>query len=165
MKQINEDTGTTRPVQRRLGPSPAQSPASPTVNTEGGGSTALATSGRWGAAAGVADARSACLRGACGKRVLALSAVLLEVYSSSAGPAVRCQCLKALLRMVYHADPDMLTSILKYQVVSSHIAGMMASNDLRIVVGSLQMAEILIQKLPDVFGVHFRREGVMHQVR
>lgn len=29
MKQINEDTGTTRPVQRRLGPSPAPSPASP----------------------------------------------------------------------------------------------------------------------------------------
>lgn len=41
---------------------------------------------------------------------------------------------------------------------------MMASNDLRIVVGSLQMAEILMEKLPDVFGVHFRREGVMHQV-
>lgn len=67
--------------------------------------------------------------------------------------------------MVYHADAEMLTRVLKYQVVSSHIAGMMASNDLRIVVGSLQMAEILMQKLPDVFGVHFRREGVMHQVR
>lgn len=32
MKQINEDTGTTRPVQRRLGPSPAPSPASPQTN-------------------------------------------------------------------------------------------------------------------------------------
>lgn len=48
--------------------------------------------------------------------MLALSAVLLEVYSSSAGPAVRCQCLKALLRMVYHADAEMLTRVLKYQV-------------------------------------------------
>jgi E3 ubiquitin-protein ligase TRIP12 len=44
-------------------------------------------------------------------------------------------------------------------VVSSHIAGMMASQDLRIVVGALQMAEILMLKLPEVFGVHFRREG------
>lgn len=44
-------------------------------------------------------------------------------------------------------------------MVSSHIAGMMASQDLRIVVGALQMAEILMQKLPEVFGVHFRREG------
>jgi E3 ubiquitin-protein ligase TRIP12 len=49
--------------------------------------------------------------------------------------------------------------VLKNQVVSSHIAGMMASQDLRIVVGALQMAEILMQKLPEVFGVHFRREG------
>lgn len=29
----------------------------------------------------------------------------------------------------------------------------------RIVVGGIQMAEILMQKLPDVFHVYFRREG------
>jgi E3 ubiquitin-protein ligase TRIP12 len=54
---------------------------------------------------------------------------------------------------------NVLQEVLKNQVVSSHIAGMMASQDLRIVVGALQMAEILMQKLPEVFGVHFRREG------
>lgn len=41
---------------------------------------------------------------------------------------------------------------------------MMASSDLRIVVGSLQLAEILMQRLPDEMGVQFRREGVLHQV-
>lgn len=50
------------------------------------------------------------------------------------------------------------------QVISSHIAGMMASSDLRIVVGSLQLAEILMQRLPEEMGVQFRREGVLHQV-
>ena len=40
----------------------------------------------------------------------------------------------------------------------------MASSDLRIVVGALQMADILMNKLPDVFTVHFHREGVMHQI-
>ena len=45
--------------------------------------------------------------------------------------------------------------------VYSHIASMLSSQDLKIVVGSLQMAEILMQKLPDVFGVFFRREGKM----
>jgi E3 ubiquitin-protein ligase TRIP12 len=54
---------------------------------------------------------------------------------------------------------NFLQEVLKNQIVSSHIAGMMASQDLRIVVGALQMAEILMQKLPEVFGVHFRREG------
>lgn len=50
------------------------------------------------------------------------------------------------------------------QVISSHIAGMMASSDLRIVVGSLQLAEILMQRLPEEMGAQFRREGVLHQV-
>lgn len=43
--------------------------------------------------------------------------------------------------------------------VSSHIAAMLASVDLRVVVGALQMAEILMQKLADIFSVYFRREG------
>jgi len=42
---------------------------------------------------------------------------------------------------------------------------MLASQDLRIVVGALQMAYILMEKLPAEFGIHFRREGVMHQIR
>lgn len=113
------------------------------------------------------DARIACLkeeRGLAAVFIRNLFSVLYEVYSSSAGPAVRYKCLKALLRMVYYASADLLKEVLKNQIVSSHIAGMMASNDLRIVVGALQMAEILMQKLPEVFGVHFRREGVMHQM-
>lgn len=57
-----------------------------------------------------------------------------------------------------------LIFIIKFQVISSHIAGMMASSDLRIVVGSLQLAEILMQRLPEEMGVQFRREGVLHQV-
>ena len=41
---------------------------------------------------------------------------------------------------------------------------MLASPDLRIVVGALQMANILMEKLPSVFSVYFRREGVVHQI-
>ena len=42
---------------------------------------------------------------------------------------------------------------------------MLSSGDLRIIVGALQMSELLLQKMPDEFGVHFRREGVLHQVQ
>ena len=45
----------------------------------------------------------------------------------------------------------------------SHIAAMMASQDIRVVVGAVQMAHILMQKLPDVFSVYFRREGTSLQ--
>ncbi|XP_049857305.1 E3 ubiquitin-protein ligase TRIP12 isoform X2 [Schistocerca gregaria] len=220
MQQINEDTGTTRPVQRRLNPvslaatvdmssgtvtagsssmsvsssNPADNMhstgshaniVSPTTSIQlppcfGGGSSVSSNSesnlsensgisnAQMNGSNSSRDARVACLReehGLAASFIRSLFSVLYEVYSSSAGPAVRCKCLRALLRMVYYASPDLLKEVLKNQVVSSHIAGMMASQDLRIVVGALQMAEILMQKLPDVFGVHFRREGVMYQIK
>lgn len=66
--------------------------------------------------------------------------------------------------MVYHSNPQVLRDVLRSLSVSSHIASMLASQDLKIVVGSLQLAHILMEKLPDVFSVYFRREGVTHQI-
>jgi E3 ubiquitin-protein ligase TRIP12 len=94
-----------------------------------------------------------------------LFSVLYEVYSSSAGPSVRHKCLQAIMRMIYYASPDLLNTILASSNVSSHVAAMMASPDLKIVVASIQMANILMDKLPNVFGVYFCREGVMHQIK
>lgn len=164
MQQINEDSGTTRAVQRKINAHIQPPPVALGLDNEG-------FSGMMNLAArppnATRDARIACLkeeRGLAAEFIKNLFSVLYEVYSSSAGPSVRYKCLRALLRMVYFANADLLRDVLKNQLVSSHIAGMMASNDLRIVVGALQMAEILMQKLPEVFGIHFRREGVMHQI-
>ncbi|XP_034824158.1 E3 ubiquitin-protein ligase TRIP12 isoform X2 [Maniola hyperantus] len=143
MQQLNDHTGTARPVQRVA---PAPHPADPNA-----------------ANAAAPDPRIAMVR--CNPSLVrALLGVLHEVYWSSAGPALRAQALKAILRAVYYADAALLRQVLKTQVISSHIAGMMASSDLRIVVGSLQLAEILMQRLPEEMGVQFRREGVLHQV-
>ena len=49
--------------------------------------------------------------------------------------------------------------------VSSHLAAMLKAQDYRLVVGAMQMAEVLLQKLPDIFNLHFHREGVMHQLQ
>lgn len=186
MQQINEDTGTTRTVQRKINHAllaQQQGTMIITASTLATLSTAASLSSETGEPSTVAgtgcvnlatrppnatrDARIACLkeeRGLAAEFIRNLFSVLYEVYSSSAGPSVRYKCLRALLRMVYFANGALLREVLKNQLVSSHIAGMMASNDLRIVVGALQMAEILMQKLPEVFGMHFRREGVMHQI-
>ena len=164
MQQINEDSGTTRSVQRKINAHIEPPPVAVCLDNEGfSGMMNLATR----PPNATRDARIACLkeeRGLAAEFIKNLFSVLYEVYSSSAGPSVRYKCLRALLRMVYFANADLLRDVLKNQLVSSHIAGMMASNDLRIVVGALQMAEILMQKLPEVFGIHFRREGVMHQI-
>ncbi|CAH0722778.1 unnamed protein product, partial [Brenthis ino] len=143
MQQLNDHTGTARPVQR-VAPAPGPADAA-------------------AAAASQPDPRIAMVR--CNPSLVrALLGVLHEVYWSSAGPALRAQALKAILRAVFYADATLLRQVLKTQVISSHIAGMMASSDLRIVVGSLQLAEILMQRLPEEMGVQFRREGVLHQV-
>ncbi|XP_051580922.1 E3 ubiquitin-protein ligase TRIP12-like isoform X4 [Myxocyprinus asiaticus] len=149
MQQINEDTGTARAIQRK--PNLLSNP-----NT--GGHLELRRE----------DARAQLMKedpelAKC--FIKTLFGVLYEVYSSSAGPAVRHKCLRAILRIIYFADADLLKDVLRNHDVSSHIASMLSSQDLKIVVGSLQMAEILMQKLPDVFSVYFRREGVMHQVK
>lgn len=185
MQQINEDTGTTRPVQRKVNAT-VSSPSiesilaasAHAVSAVDAAAASVSTTGEAGGTGTLnfalrppnpyRDARIACLkeeRGLASQFIRSLFSVLYEVYSSSAGPSVRYKCLRALLRMVYFASADLLRDVLKNQMLSSHIAGMMASNDLRIVVGALQMAEILMQKLPDVFGIHFRRDGVMHQIK
>ncbi|XP_050067815.1 E3 ubiquitin-protein ligase TRIP12 [Anopheles maculipalpis] len=209
MQQINEDTGTTRSVQRKInhqllaqqGAAAAEAAAAAAAATAavivspaaaskaaaaasvdcGNVENAVAATSPAVAAIGTGslnlatrppnaqrDARIACLkeeRGLAAEFIRNLFSVLYEVYSSSAGPSVRYKCLRALLRMVYFANGDLLRDVLKNQLVSSHIAGMMASNDMRIVVGAMQMADILMHKLPEVFGMHFRREGVMHQFK
>uniref|UniRef100_A0A0A9XLJ3 E3 ubiquitin-protein ligase n=3 Tax=Lygus hesperus TaxID=30085 RepID=A0A0A9XLJ3_LYGHE len=150
MQQINEDTGTSRPVERRvIRPQALQSQSATNNNASPLEESAIDNN----------------LKDVAGSFIRSLFSVLYEVYSSSAGPAVRCKCLKALLRMVYFASPELLKEVLKAQTVSSQLAGMMASQDLRIVVSALQIAEILMQKLPDLFTIHFTREGVLHEIK
>ena len=67
--------------------------------------------------------------------------------------------------MVYHSSSDLLRQVICVSTLSSQVAGMLSSGDLKIIVGALQLSEILLQKMPEEFGVHFRREGVLHQVQ
>uniref|UniRef100_A0A2K5LSA2 E3 ubiquitin-protein ligase n=1 Tax=Cercocebus atys TaxID=9531 RepID=A0A2K5LSA2_CERAT len=149
IEQINEDTGTARAIQRK---------PNPLANSNTSGYSESKKD----------DARAQLMKEdpeLAKSFIKTLFGVLYEVYSSSAGPAVRHKCLRAILRIIYFADAELLKDVLKNHAVSSHIASMLSSQDLKIVVGALQMAEILMQKLPDIFSVYFRREGVMHQVK
>uniref|UniRef100_A0AAY5KHX9 E3 ubiquitin-protein ligase n=1 Tax=Esox lucius TaxID=8010 RepID=A0AAY5KHX9_ESOLU len=149
LSTLGRDTGTARGIQRK---------PNPLANPNTGGHQEVRRE----------DARAQLMKedpelAKC--FIKTLFGVLYEVYSSSAGPAVRHKCLRAILRIIFFADAELLKDVLRNHAVSSHIASMLSSQDLKIVVGSLQMAEILMQKLPDVFSVFFRREGVMHQVK
>ena len=47
----------------------------------------------------------------------------------------------------------------------SHIATMLKSKDYQTIVGGVQMAHILMEKLPNIFLISFHREGVVHEVK
>lgn len=99
------------------------------------------------------------------KFVRSLMSVLYEVYGSSAGPAVRHKCLRAMLRVVYYTDATTLESILRADAVSNHLSQMLSThNDLRVTVMALQLTEILMQKMPHLFVHSFNREGVIHKI-
>lgn len=51
-----------------------------------------------------------------------LFGVLYEVYSSSAGPAVRHKCLRAILRIIYFADAELLKDVLRNHAVSRSVS-------------------------------------------
>ncbi|KAK6633232.1 hypothetical protein RUM44_003833 [Polyplax serrata] len=168
MTQISEDYVTSWPIRRRVNPATILSSSQET--TTPAGYVVVVTEASNGNTAPVNSSSAPAKKGneereLASSFVRSLFSTLYEVYSSSAGPSVRYKCLKALLRMVYFASPDLLREVLKNQVVSSHIAGMLASHDLRIVVGALQMANILMQKLSEVFTIRFMREGVTHQIK
>ena len=105
--------------------------------------------------------------------VSSLFSILYEVYNSSAGSVIKHRSLRAILSMNYYSnsnnnnnndDENVLHNLLKTLPISSHIASMLASTDPKIIVSALQICEILMQKMPDVFSVYFHREGVIHQI-
>ena len=58
--------------------------------------------------------------------------------------------------MVVHTDSELLTRVLNSTFVSSQVAGMLSSQDLKITVAALQLSRVLLDKLPQEFSVHFR---------
>ncbi|KAL5476128.1 hypothetical protein EMCRGX_G026036 [Ephydatia muelleri] len=147
MQQINEDTGTTRPVRRQIISADKGSKQLPDPK---------------------ADPRAILLVAEpqlCISFIKALFGALYEVFNSMAGSSVRHKCLRAMLRMLYYTEADVLKEILKDLTVSSHLAMLLQSQDYKIAVGAVQMANVLIQKLPDTFLIYFHREGVMHHMK
>lgn len=133
MQQINDDSGTTRPVKRTVNTVLMSNSA---TNTD----AAIDTTGLPGSTSNQCETDlkfvyvKACLilcflalidffsnkkhfnlfitryreSGLASPFIRSLFSILYEVYSSSAGPSVRYKCLRTLLRMIYYAPPDLL---------------------------------------------------------
>ncbi|CAF3649962.1 unnamed protein product [Rotaria sp. Silwood1] len=162
LQQINEETNQARFIKRIVTPDTTE--ATTTIADSNDEST---NTNRQLTTNNSSDARTEMMKDNIelySSFIQSLFSVLYEVYNSSAGPAVKHRCLQALLRMIYYCPSDLLEIILKQQSISSHIASMLASSDYKIVACALQMAEILMKKLPQIFSIYFYREGVVHQI-
>lgn len=161
MLQINEETGTARPVTRKvLSSNNPNNTETQVLENENPKDFRLEYLNK------KADAYSLFIN--------SLFSIVYEVYSSSAGPAIKHRSLRTLLRMIYFASSlnesnnnqtqSLLYILLRDLPISSHIASMLASQDTKIIVSALQICQILINNLPDIFSVYFHREGVIYQI-
>lgn len=88
--------------------------------------------------------------------------VAVQVYSSTVMPCVRARCLSTISKLLAVGSPQQLQTVLADLPISSFAAGLMTSRDLKAQAAAIQMAEILMSKLPEVFSGFFVKEGVAH---
>lgn len=94
-----------------------------------------------------------------------LLAVLFDVYLSSASPDLLRSIMDVEIKLIHFLPGEALREILRNLAISSYIAGILAAGDDRLRIGALQIADILMEKLPDVFHLYFRRQGVMNGIQ
>nr|CAD1844208.1 unnamed protein product [Ananas comosus var. bracteatus] len=90
--------------------------------------------------------------------------ILIQVYGSSINGPVRHKCLSVIGKLMYFSSADMIQSLLGATNISSFLAGILAWKDPQVLIPALQIAEILMEKLPGTFSKMFVREGVVHAV-
>jgi E3 ubiquitin-protein ligase TRIP12 len=75
---------------------------------------------------------------------------------------VRARCLGTISKLLAVSSPEQLQTVLADLPISSFVAGLLTSRDLKAQAAAIQMAEILMAKLPEVFSGFFVKEGVAH---
>ncbi|CAM8929468.1 unnamed protein product [Rhodiola kirilowii] len=90
--------------------------------------------------------------------------VAIQIYGSSVNGPVRHKCLSIIGKLMYFSPPDMIQSFLGTTNIPSFLAGILAWKDPQVLIPALQIAEILMEKLPETFSKMFVREGVVHAV-
>lgn len=90
--------------------------------------------------------------------------VLIQIYGSSVNGPVRHKCLSVIGKLMYFSTADMIQSLNNLTNISSFLAGVLAWKDPHVLIPALQIAEILMDKLPMIFSKMFVREGVVHAV-
>lgn len=91
--------------------------------------------------------------------------ILVDVYAASVIAPVRVKSLTGLLKAVSFLDADDLKQVFTFVPVASFASSILSSKDSpSLVIGALQLVELLLIKLPAEYKPAFKREGVFHEI-
>ncbi|KAI0675862.1 hypothetical protein C8Q78DRAFT_964482 [Trametes maxima] len=91
--------------------------------------------------------------------------ILVDVYAASVITQVRVRTLTGLLKAVSFLDGDELKQVFTFVPVASFASSVLSSKDHpSLVIGALQLVDLLLAKVPAEYKPVFRREGVFHEI-
>ncbi|KAI8576516.1 hypothetical protein K450DRAFT_256549 [Umbelopsis ramanniana AG] len=91
---------------------------------------------------------------------------MFEVYSSTVNLQIRQVVMTMLLKIIYFSDTQVLERVLITIPLAGFIAGVLAQKEhSSLVVTALQLADLLLTKLPSLYTSHFETEGVIFEIR
>lgn len=90
---------------------------------------------------------------------------LMHLFSSNHNEAVSYRCLTVIGTIINNSNSDTLRTMLRQIPFSTFLGNLLSTNDMVFVGAALQICLILLQKMPEVFGAYFIREGVVNQAR
>ncbi|RDB23948.1 Ubiquitin fusion degradation protein 4 [Hypsizygus marmoreus] len=91
--------------------------------------------------------------------------ILIDVYAASVITPVRVKTMTGLLKAVSFLDAEGLKRVLTFVPVASFASSILSSKDHpSLVIGALQLVDLLLTKVPHLYKPTFRREGVFHEI-
>lgn len=91
--------------------------------------------------------------------------LLMEMHTSMVNIRVRQLVTHILVKLIHFADEDTLRLVLRDISLSGFLASILTQKEHPILVmDTLYVAEMLIEKLPDVYLFLFQHEGVIHEI-
>jgi len=89
---------------------------------------------------------------------------LLKIYGGTVAPGVRQHCLGTITKLLHYSPSEVLEKVLQDLPISSFVAGLLSCQEPAVVANGLQIAEILLSKLPTTLSPYFLKEGAVHAI-
>ncbi|KAF9245359.1 hypothetical protein BU15DRAFT_85677 [Melanogaster broomeanus] len=100
-----------------------------------------------------------------GRFIQLMVPILIDVYAASVITPIRVKTLTGLLKAVGFLEGDDLRVALDLVPVASFASSILSSRDHpSLVIGALQLVDLLLQKVPAEYRPVLRREGVFHEI-